>query len=81
MKDDPRLQVLGQFTPEGQLMPGFGDHYIFLVGRDDCHAIMHYLLTHETLEHDFNQYGYAIDRGYCSPVNTFFGTDTRKRVA
>ena len=58
MKDDPRLTVLGKFTPEGQLMPGYGDHYIFLVGRDDCHAIMHYLLTHETLEHDFNQYGY-----------------------
>ncbi len=57
-KDDPRLEILGKFTPDGQLMPGYGDHYIFLVGRDDCHAIMHYLLTHETLEHDFNQYGY-----------------------
>ena len=58
MRDDPRLTVLGQFTPEGQLLPGYGDHFIFLVGRDDCHAIIHYLLTHETLEHDFNQYGY-----------------------
>ncbi len=58
MNDDVRLKVLGQFTPDKQLMPGYGDHYIFLVGRDDCHGIMHYLLTHETLEHDFNQYGY-----------------------
>lgn len=58
MKDDARLQVLGQFTPDGQLMPGYGDHYIFLVGRDDCHGIMKYLLSHETLEHDFNMYGY-----------------------
>lgn len=58
MSDDPKLQVLGQFTPEKKLTSGYGDHYIFLVGRDDCHGIMHYLLTHETLEHDANMYGY-----------------------
>lgn len=58
MTDDPRLQVLGQYTPEGKLTPGYGDHYIFLVGRDDCHGIMHYLITNEKLEHDANMYGY-----------------------
>lgn len=62
MTDDPRLQELGQFTPEGKLTPGYGDHYIFLVGRDDCHGVMHYLLTHETLEHDGNMYGYDDDQ-------------------
>jgi hypothetical protein len=35
MADDPRLAVLGQYTPEGYLTPGYGDHYLFLVGRDD----------------------------------------------
>ena len=58
MQDDVALQVLGQFTPEGKLTPGYSDHYIFLVGRDDCHGIMHYLLSNETLEHDANMYGY-----------------------
>ena len=56
--DDIKLQVLGQFTPEGTLSSGYGDTYIFNIGRDDCHGIMHYLLTHELLEHDFNMYGY-----------------------
>lgn len=56
--DDSKLQSLGQFTPEGKLTPGYGDHYIFLVGRDDCHGVMKYLLSHETLEHDANMYGY-----------------------
>lgn len=56
--DDPRLAVLGQFTPEGTLTPGYGQHYLFMVGRDDVHGILHYLLTHETLGFDFNQYGY-----------------------
>ena len=58
MQDNVALQVLGRFTPEGKLTPGYGDHYIFLVGRDDCHGIMHFLLSHETLEHDANMYGY-----------------------
>lgn len=58
MKDNTTLQELGQFTPEGKLTPGYGDHYIFLVGKDDCHGIIHYLLSKETLEHDANMYGY-----------------------
>lgn len=58
MTDDTRLSILGQYTPEGQLTPGYGDHYLFLVGRDDVHGIMHYLLTHETLFLKFNQFGY-----------------------
>src|ERR1700733_6102854 len=58
MTDDPRLAVLGQFTPEGQLTPGYGDHYLFLVGRDDAHGILLHLLTAETMGLKFNMFGY-----------------------
>lgn len=56
--DDPRLAVLGQFTPEGFLMPGYGDHYLFFVGRDDVHGILDWLLRRETLGFSFNMYGF-----------------------
>lgn len=59
--DDARLAILGQFTPEGTLTPGYGDHYLFFVGRDDVHSILLYLLQRETLGLDFNMYGYADD--------------------
>jgi hypothetical protein len=59
--DDPRLAALGKFTPEGTLTPGYGDHYLFMVGRDDCHGIMHQLLTSETMCLKFNQFGYDDD--------------------
>ncbi len=58
MSDDPRLSALGAFTPEGSLMPGYGDHYLFLVGRDDCHGILHYLIPRERLFFKFNMFGY-----------------------
>jgi hypothetical protein len=56
--DDARLAILGQFTPEGTLTPGYGQHYLFFVGRDDVHGILHYLLTKETLGLDFNMFGF-----------------------
>lgn len=59
--DDQRLKELATFTPEGKLTPGYGDHYLFMVGRDDVHGILRYLIQNETLEFDFNQYGYADD--------------------
>jgi hypothetical protein len=58
MTDDLRLAELGQFTPEGRLTPGYGDHYLFLVGRDDCHGILHHLIPKETLFFKFNMFGY-----------------------
>lgn len=58
MNDDPRLAELGKFTPEGRLTPGYHDHYLFMIGRDDCHGVMLWLIQHEKLELDFNQYGY-----------------------
>jgi len=59
--DDPRIAELGQFTPEGTLTPGYGDHYLFLVGRDDCHNILHTLLSQETMMLKMNMFGYDDD--------------------
>lgn len=61
MSDDPRLAILGQFTPEGTLTPGYGDHYLFMVGRDDCHGILHYLIPKETMTFKLNMFGYDDD--------------------
>lgn len=61
MTDDPRLAQFGQFTPEGTLTPGYGDHYLFLVGRDDVHGILLYLLRHETMGLRLNMFGYDDD--------------------
>lgn len=58
MNDDSRLAVLGQFTPEGFLTPGYGDHYLFFVGRDDVHSILLYLIKRETLGFKMNMFGY-----------------------
>lgn len=59
--DDPRLAALGQFTPEGVLTPGYGDHYLFMVGRDDVHAILHDLIPRETMRFRLNMFGYDDD--------------------
>jgi hypothetical protein len=61
MTDDPRLAKLGVFTPEGYLTPGYGDHYLFLVGRDDVHGILVRLLTAETMGLKLNMFGYDDD--------------------
>lgn len=58
MTDDPRLAVLGQFTPEGVLTPGYGDHYLFFVGQDDVHGVIKYLIDNEHRGFKFNQFGY-----------------------
>jgi hypothetical protein len=61
VSDDPRLASLGQFTPEGILTPGYGDHYLFMVGRDDVHGVLLRLLTAETLGLKLNMFGYDDD--------------------
>ncbi len=58
MNDDARLAILGQFTPEGTLTPGYGDHYLFFVGRDDVHSILLYLIQREALGFKMNMFGY-----------------------
>jgi hypothetical protein len=59
--DDQRLAILGQFTPEGKLTPGYGDSYLFLVGRDDVHGILNFLIPQEKLSFKFNMFGYDDD--------------------
>ena len=71
MRDDPRLAVLGQFTPEGVLTPGYGDHYLFFVGRDNVHGVLHYLIPKETLEFKFNMFGYDDDELNQDIMNLF----------
>jgi hypothetical protein len=61
VSDDPRLTPFGPFTPEGYLTPGYGDHYLFFVGRDDVHGILLALLTHETMGLKLNMFGYDDD--------------------
>lgn len=56
--DDPKLAQLGEFTPEGILTSGYGQHYLFFVGRDDVHGILLHLLKNEKLGFDFNQFGF-----------------------
>lgn len=61
MQDDPKLQQLAQFTPEQTLNPGYGNHYVFFVGRDDVHGILMLLLKQEKFGFDFNMFGYDDD--------------------
>jgi hypothetical protein len=56
--DDSRLAVLGGFTPQGFLTPGYKDSYLFFVGVDDVHGILLQLIGNEKLGFDFNQFGY-----------------------
>ena len=58
MNDDARLSILGRFTPEGTLTQGYGNHYLFFVGRDDVHSILLYLIQRETLGFKMNMFGY-----------------------
>ena len=56
--DDPRIAALSPFTREAQLTPGYGDSYLFLVGRDNVHGILKYLLSKELLALKFSMFGY-----------------------
>ena len=59
--DDARLAEFGKYTPEGRLTPGYGDHYLFFVGRDDVHGVLLTLLKAETLALKLNMFGYDDD--------------------
>ncbi|MBV9923189.1 MAG: hypothetical protein JOY78_20380 [Pseudonocardia sp.] len=56
--DDLTLAELGVFTPEGRLTPGYGDHYLFMVGRDDVHGILGCLIPRETLGFKLGMFGF-----------------------
>lgn len=56
--DDSRLAAFGKYTPEGFLTPGYGESYLFLVGRDDVHNILKTLIENETMVFKMNMFGY-----------------------
>jgi hypothetical protein len=56
--DDPTLLAFGEFTPEGNLTPGFGNSYLFFVGRDNVHGILMKLITSEKLSLKINMFGF-----------------------
>jgi hypothetical protein len=59
--DDPLLQQLAIYTPEQTLNPGYGNHYLFFVGRDDVHGILLHLIQQEKLGLKMNMFGYDDD--------------------
>lgn len=59
--DDPRILALAPFVYGGVMTPGFGDHYLFLVGRDDCHSILHHLIPEEKMAFKLNMFGFDDD--------------------
>lgn len=61
MTDDPRLAELGQYTTAGKLTPGYGDHFLFLVGVDDCHGLLLHLIEGESHALKLNMFGYDDD--------------------
>jgi hypothetical protein len=81
MTDDPRLAELGYYTPEGKLTPGYGDHYLFMVGRDDCHGILHHLIPLETLVFKFNMFGYDDDQLNDDIMNLFKKPNVRVQAS
>jgi hypothetical protein len=58
MTDDPRIEELFKFTYEAELTPGYGDSYLFFVGRDQVHEILNYILSNEKLALKLSMYGY-----------------------
>lgn len=58
MTDDKILQQFDVFTPEQVLNPGYGQGYLFFVGRDDVHSIIKQLLDQEKLGIIGNMFGF-----------------------
>jgi hypothetical protein len=62
VSDDPILNQFDRFTPEQVLNPGYGQSYLFFVGRDDVHSIMMQLFHQEKLGVIGNMFGYDDDQ-------------------
>lgn len=58
MTDDSNLAVFGKYTPEGKLTAGYGNSYLFFVGRDDVHGILLDLIKNEKLSLKLNMFGF-----------------------
>lgn len=65
MSDCPRIAgLVAKYTPEGKAgaaATGFGDTFVFYVGRDDCHLILRELIAAETNMLKMNMFGYDDD--------------------
>jgi hypothetical protein len=71
MTDDLTLAALGKYTPEGKLTPGYGNSYLFFVGRDDVHGILLELISGEKLSLKMNMFGYDDDELNAAIFNLF----------
>lgn len=78
--DDPRLAVFGKFTPEGVLTPGYGESYLFLVGRDDVHNILMALIAAETMVFKMNMFGYDDEELNQTIVNKLSDPNVRVQI-
>ncbi len=81
MTDDPLLQQLAQFTPEQTLNPGYGNHYLFFVGRDDVHGILLHLMNQEKLGLKMNMFGYDDDELNASILNLFKNPSIKVQIS
>lgn len=61
MTDDPRIAELAGLTYEKQLTPGYGDCYLFFVGRDDVHGVLRRILVAERMALKLSMFGYDDD--------------------
>lgn len=61
MSDDQLLAQFSKYTPEQVLNPGYGQGYLFFVGRDDVHNVIKQLIDQERLGIIGNQFGYDDD--------------------
>ncbi len=81
MTDDPRLAFLGRFTPEGELTAGYGETYLFFVGRDDVHGILHWLITQEKLSFRLNMFGFDDDELNDDIMNLFTDPNVHVQIS
>lgn len=69
--DDSTLAIFGQYTPEGVLTPGYGNSYLFFVGRDDVHSILLHLIQSEKLSLKLNMFGFDDEELNTAILNLF----------
>lgn len=81
MTDSTKLAELAQFARSGKLTPGYGDHYIFFVGHDDVHGILHYLIPKETLSFKMNMFGYDDEELNQDILNLFNNPSVRVQIS
>ncbi len=81
MTDDSRLAELARFTPEGKLTAGYGDSYLFFVGRDDVHGILHQLIPQEKLSFRLNMFGYDDDELNADIINLFTDPNVHVQIS